>query len=91
MPFHMDDTEERYRDGETKIFYLSQVQKELIPESAIKEYFLGTFGWHVNLYLSYGQSFEYFMTFQKQEEAREFSEKMEDGQLLGKGVGVWEA
>jgi hypothetical protein len=48
------------------------LQKTLLPQSVLKDHFLKADLGDINLFLSYGQNFEYFMTFQSSEKAQMF-------------------
>ena len=79
MPFNLEDED---KTPQSQIFYLSQVQKDKIHATKIKEYFkINNLG-DVNLFQAQGQSFEYFMTFTSKTQSDSYQTMMRDGSSI---------
>lgn len=69
IPFNLDEKEDLFHGKSVHIFHLAILEKKLVPQNTIKEYFQNEFKASVEMFLSYGNNFEYFLLFQQAEKA----------------------
>lgn len=79
IPFNLDEKEDLFHGKSAHIFHLAILEKKLVPQTTIKEYFQNEFKASVEMYLSYGNNFEYFLLFQQAERALDFSKTFTQG------------
>ncbi|CAD8123894.1 unnamed protein product [Paramecium sonneborni] len=81
IPFDFSDKtgEDKYHNKQIFIFHVEILEKNLVPDSLIKSYFKETYTTDIDLFLSYGQNFEYFMVFQTLEGSQQFRKTMKNG------------
>ncbi|CAD8122816.1 unnamed protein product [Paramecium sonneborni] len=71
--------DDKYHSKQIYIFHVEILEKNLVPDSLIKNYFKETYIADIDLFLSHEQNFEYFMVFQTLEGSQQFRKTMKNG------------